>query len=187
VGWLAVAVCGLAGLFDAWTTRIPNRLTYVAILMGLGLNEAAGVAERVHWEAAVRWLGAAGPAQSVLGFGVCAAVGIVGRVVARVGGGDVKLLAALGALLGLSQTGAVLVVALTAAVVYAVINLALVGRLNRVARMGAWKVMELIYLGRLEIGEETTEARGLSVPMAVPLAIGVLVVQVMGVRMGVAR
>ncbi len=184
VGWLAVVVCGLAGLFDAWTTRIPNRLTYVAILLGLGLNGAAGIADRAHWEAAVRWLAAPGPAQSVLGFGVCAAVGIVGMVVARVGGGDIKLLAALGAMLGLSQTGAVLVVALTVAVVYAVINLAAAGGLNRFARGAAWKAMEAIYLGRLEFDHEDKGAGSLAVPMAVPLAIGVLVVQVMGVRLG---
>src|SRR5689334_10533292 len=35
---LATVVCILAALFDAWTSRIPNPLTYTAILLGLAAS-----------------------------------------------------------------------------------------------------------------------------------------------------
>jgi hypothetical protein len=76
------------------------------------------------------------------------------------------------------------VVALSAAVVYAVINLAVAGRLKVAARVAAWRAVEMIYLGKVRAVSEAEAAGSMSVPMAVPLALGVVVLQVMGVRMG---
>ena len=96
VAVLAIVVCVLAALLDACTRRIPNTLTYVAILGGLAINLlAAGLAygSAGHPGTVAQWLGAPGITQSLLGFAVCAGLGILGAM-AGIGGGDIKLLAA---------------------------------------------------------------------------------------------
>ncbi|HVS72975.1 MAG TPA: A24 family peptidase [Phycisphaerae bacterium] len=184
VGMLTLLICALAALFDAWTARIPNRLTYTAILAGLALNALAGASTHFPAHSAhllQRWLSAAGPAESLLGFALCAAAGLAAFIVARVGGGDVKLLAAVGALLGITQTVEVLVAALSAAVLYALLNLLIAGRLNLAVRLAACRLLELLYLRKLHLPDEET-AKALSVPMAVPLALGVAIAQFLQLR-----
>ncbi len=195
VGVLATAVCILAALFDAWTTRIPNPLTYTAILLGLAINGAASAMGHATANALVTMnhlLGAPGISQSLLGFGVCAGLGIFGMMVAKVGGGDIKLLAALGAMLGLSDVASVVVAALAVAVVYAVVNLAVFGKVNAFLRLISYSLLELIYLRRLGLIPEEEHAerpRHDTVPMAVPLAIGLIAAQAFNItaRMGMHR
>ena len=193
---LSIGICILAALFDAWTTRIPNPLTYTAILLGLAINGAASAMGHATGTFVTlnHLLGAAGISQSLLGFGICAALGIFGMMVAKVGGGDIKLLAALGAMLGLSDIASVVVVALGVAVVYAVFNLAVFGKLNAFARWLAYRLLELIYLRRLDVFPEESEQHSEkpqhdTVPMAVPLAIGLIAAQAFDIttRMGMHR
>jgi prepilin peptidase CpaA len=180
---LAVVICALAALFDACTTRIPNPLTYLAVLLGIAVNAVGSLLVAAHGDTATRWLGAPGITQSLLGFGACALVGILGMLLAKVGGGDIKLLAALGALLGLAQIGYVLIVALTVAALYALLNLAVIGRLNLVARLAALRLLELLYFRRLDLpsfSENPSPVAATSsstIPMAIPLAIGLLLTQ----------
>lgn len=182
---LSTAVCILAALFDAWTTRIPNPLTYTAILLGLALSALAAALAALHQDVALRWLAAPSFQQSLLGFAVCAIVGLAGVIFARIGGGDIKLLAALGALLGLSEMGYVLVIALAVALAYALLNLALAGRLNTVARLLAIRLLEAIYLRRLTLSNDDAPApspRRDMIPMAVPLAIGLIIAQALQLK-----
>jgi prepilin signal peptidase PulO-like enzyme (type II secretory pathway) len=183
---LAAAICLLAALFDACTTRIPNALTYTAILLGIAVNAAGSLLLLNHADTATRWLAAPTLSQSLLGFGACALVGIAGMVIARVGGGDIKLLAALGALLGLSQIGYVLIVALTVAALYALINLVVVGRLNFLARLAALRLLELFYFRRFELpsSDDSSDrpASPNTIPMAVPLAIGLILTQLLDLQ-----
>jgi len=177
---LATCVCLLAALFDAWTHRIPNPLTYTAALLGLGLNLMAPLLETVHAHAAVVWLGAVGPGASLLGLGVCAGIpllllplvwAVFGRDSLNLG--DLKVMAAVGVSLGLINTASVAIVALGVALVYAAVNLAVMGRLNSVLSAGAHRLLELFYLRRLMTplpGEAVTAAS--HIPMAVPLALG---------------
>ncbi len=174
---LAALVCLLAGLFDGHTGRIPNQLTYTAILIGLLLNGIAPLLAALHAPAAVVWLGAAGPESSLEGFGICAALGLLGCLAAGVHGGDVKLLAGVGAMLGLLQTANVMLVALSAALAYALANLALFGGLNRVVRVGAMRGLELIYLRRFATPVEEEGPQASHIPMAVPLGLGLIVAQ----------
>jgi prepilin peptidase CpaA len=181
---LAAGICILAALFDAWTKRIPNALTYTAALLGLAINLASSGLMMMHADVAARCLGAPGIGQSLLGFGVCAGLAVLGMI-AKVGGGDLKLLVALGALLGLADMGAVLIVALSVAVVYAVVNLAILGRLNAFAQFTALKILELIYLRQLTLPEAEPNApptARTSVPMAVPLAVGLIIAEVLNIR-----
>ena len=82
---LAVAVAGIGGLTDLSTRRIPNRLTYPALLAGFALAFACGGDQ---------------PRMALAGFAFAGLPFLVGFVFGGVGGGDVKLMAALGALLG---------------------------------------------------------------------------------------
>ena len=186
---VATGVCMLAALFDAWTTRIPNPLTYTAILVGIAINLLSSSLLRFgaeHGDTAVRWLGAPGISQSLLGFGVCALLAVV-ALAAGIGGGDVKLLAALGAMLGLAEIGTVLVAALSVAFVYAVLNLALFGRLKAFTGYLAVQTLELAYFRRFEMpADDPTEdkkpALKKSLPMAVPLAIGLLLAEIIDLQ-----
>jgi prepilin peptidase CpaA len=100
---LLLGLLAAASVTDACRHRIPNWLTYGGILAAWALN-AAG-AGLVAWvgvdrEALDRWLGYIGIDQSLLGFLLCGFVLLLCFVFFRVGGGDVKLMAMLGAFLG---------------------------------------------------------------------------------------
>ncbi len=104
---LAVGVAGVAAAFDLRTRRIPNALTYAALAtaLGIGFLHAAepGLAARLGGIAA--------------GFVPCFALFACGGL----GGGDVKLSAALGGLLGAAR---ILDVLLLTAVLGALLALA---------------------------------------------------------------
>ncbi len=161
---LALIVCLLCAGFDAATARIPNQITYTAILLGLTLNGILPLFPRIS-------LGAVGPLQSLAGFAVCAGIGLVCLFSAGMGGGDMKLLAALGAILGFSAVGFVLLCALAVAVLYALINLAIVGRLNAVFRSAATWFLHFLYLRRIVPVAVTSKS---TIPLAVPLFLGLV-------------
>ena len=112
-GYFLHALCGVilcaATVSDVATRRIANRLTYPAILLGIALNLGSSVvlADRPQ-PSLFSWLGATGPADAAWGFGAAAALGLLSFSFRGLGGGDVKLLAAMGAMLGLNLTTAVL-------------------------------------------------------------------------------
>jgi prepilin peptidase CpaA len=182
---LATAVCVLAALFDAFTLRIPNCLTYTAALLGLALNGLSPVLGLLHADTAVTWLGAAGIKESLLGLGACGLLGLIGNLLAGIHGGDLKLLAALGALLGLTVTAQATLLALVAALAYALINLALMGRLNRMLRIGAQRALELFYLRKFAtpMPEEPVTATS-HIPMAIPMALGMAAMVYLQTRPG---
>ncbi len=84
---VAVSVALMAAGCDLTTRRIPNLLTYPAILVGLWLW-----ASSTGWGGMVTGLGGLVVAAVPLLFGFAMRLGV--------GGGDVKLMAALGACLG---------------------------------------------------------------------------------------
>jgi prepilin peptidase CpaA len=164
---LCMAVCLVASGFDAATGHIPNELTYTAILLGLGLNSIALFLDWTDHARAHAFLGAAGPTQSLLGMLAWGGLGLVGLFLAGMGGGDMKLLAAVGAMMGLKAGGAVLLYALVIAVAYALVNLAIAGRLNAAMRALAADFLSLIYLGARP---ETARAAAVGkIPLAVPI------------------
>jgi prepilin peptidase CpaA len=116
-----LAVAALAAVIDARTGRIPNRLTFSAALLGVALHAVVG--------------GGAGAAGSVAGLVVSACVPLIlyrstrGRAI---GGGDVKLFAALGALAGPGRGIEIELSAFLLLAVFALVRLAVAGRLFRV-------------------------------------------------------
>lgn len=85
----ALVIAIVAAGWDLWTRRIPNVLTFGAAAAGLGYHLAIG--------------GLTGLGHGAAGWAVGAAIFIVPFALRGLGGGDVKLLAALGAWVGPSD------------------------------------------------------------------------------------
>jgi len=81
-----LAVVGIAALCDLATRRIPNVLTVGGLLIGLALHATVS--------------GFKGFLFALVGAAVCAVIPIIGFARGEMGGGDVKLFAAIGALVG---------------------------------------------------------------------------------------
>jgi prepilin peptidase CpaA len=86
------AVALAAAGFDWRTGRIPNTLTLGALLLAVPIH--AGLSAKGHtWD---------GVESSILGAGMCAFPFLLGWRMGWIAGGDVKLIAAMGALGGIS-------------------------------------------------------------------------------------
>jgi prepilin peptidase CpaA len=142
----ALAAASVAALIDVWSRRIPNWLTFGTLVLGVVINV---------------WLhGFSGAVTAIAGAGLGAALLLPFYFMRAIGAGDVKLLAALGALLGPA--------ALLSVAVYG----ALVG--------GAMSMVILFARGRLllGVGEALVSRRfpalsGATAPYGVAIAGGV--------------
>jgi prepilin signal peptidase PulO-like enzyme (type II secretory pathway) len=176
LGAFCLGLTALAAGFDAATGRIPNPITYTGVLAGLFINCLGAALQRISPHLAEQWLGSAGPTQSVLGLLLFGGIGLVGMFFAGMGGGDMKLLAAIGAVLGLARAGDVLLCGAAVAVVYSVVNLLIAGKLNATVRTAASHLLILIYLReRPSISAETpSPASRRTIPLAIPLLAGLM-------------
>jgi prepilin peptidase CpaA len=102
---LLLGLLAVATATDLRRHRIYNWTTYPGILAALGLNSlgTALVAAGVLEEATLRGLGWISIGESLAGFLVCGLVLVACYVLLKVGGGDVKLMAMLGAFLGVDK------------------------------------------------------------------------------------
>lgn len=126
-GYFLLSLCLIVVFGATWsdvaTRRIPNVLTYPAIVLGLALNAGLPLLlERLDSASALVLLGSSGTLDALQGFGLCAAIGIVSFMARGLGGGDVKLLAAVGAMLGLHAVVAVLFNTLLIAAALGIVN-----------------------------------------------------------------
>lgn len=119
-----------ATISDAALRLIPNRLTYTALILSLLLTMVIIPAlEILEIHDALRWIGACsgdwgGVAfESLKGFGLCLAIGLISFAARGLGGGDVKLLLSFGLLAGWSLTISILINTLIVAAIIGVINL----------------------------------------------------------------
>ncbi len=100
---LLLGLLAVAAATDAGRHKIYNWTTYPGIVAALGLNAAGELLVNTtdvqpQWlERSLGWIGLG---QSVLGFLACGLILLVCYVLFKVGGGDVKLMAMLGAFLG---------------------------------------------------------------------------------------
>ncbi|MGE5786855.1 MAG: prepilin peptidase [Myxococcales bacterium] len=120
IATIAVLVGAIAAATDLRNGRIPNQLTLPAMLLGVAVHGA--------------FSGIAGALESVVGLLVCAAVpGIVYWATkgAAIGGGDLKLFGALGALLGPMHGLEVELSSFLLLGVFAFFRLAYLGQLSR--------------------------------------------------------
>ena len=169
---LGIGVCVLASWHDTATFRIPNVLTYTAILIGLAINGASSGFEALGFDLLNRWAGASGWHQSLLGFGFSAGLGLLCLYVGGLGGGDMKLLCAIGAILGFDLVLIVYLNALVIGLAYALVNLLLQGRLTLALHYVACSAVYQAYT-REPLPFLTNKKN--HVPLAVPVLIGLII------------
>jgi prepilin peptidase CpaA len=116
----AVAVAVAAATVDFRQRRIPNRLTYPAMVAGLSLQTAL-----FGWRGAV---------QSITGALVFGGIFLLFYMVHAMGAGDVKFATALGSIVGLAQTPQVLFATALSGGVLAILYMALSGRVLNTLR-----------------------------------------------------
>lgn len=142
---IAILVGLLAAITDLRSGRIPNHLTLTAMLVGVALHLVLG--------------GALGAIESALGATICAAVPAIVYKASQgrgIGGGDIKLFAALGALLGPTQGLEAELSAFLLIGIYALFRLAFLGRLWRTL-VGSLRVTAGFFISRLH--DKLTEER----------------------------
>jgi prepilin peptidase CpaA len=94
--WICLVVVVVAVASDIATRRIPNLVTLGGIVVGLAVHGATGFVES-GFAGGFRGIGA-----SLLGAFACGIVPFFAWKKGEMGGGDVKLFAAIGALVGLT-------------------------------------------------------------------------------------
>ncbi|MCB1019651.1 MAG: prepilin peptidase [Bryobacterales bacterium] len=144
--WLSVAVGLMASAEDLWRREISNVVTASAFVVGVVLN---GYLD--GWDGVV---------SSLLGGVIGFAVFLLFFVVGGMGGGDVKLMAAFGAIIGKEQ------------VITAAVMTALVGGVMALAFLGYRKIRRLVTKPGPELGEQPD--RKLFIPYAPAISLGVL-------------
>ncbi|MEM8947543.1 MAG: A24 family peptidase [Planctomycetota bacterium] len=128
---LLVLLLAAACHHDWSKLKIPNSLTYPAVVAGLGLNLFATALVAFSGRTTPEWLGTVGLANSLLGLFVGFSVMAIVFAIARKGAGDVKLAAAMGTLVGAADMFAILIWSqLLAAVFVALWAIVAIGPIN---------------------------------------------------------
>lgn len=117
---MAAAVAVTAAITDVRDRRIPNRLTYSAMIAGLALQAAAH-----GWH---------GLLFSLAGGGLFGGAFLVFYLVRAMGAGDVKLAAALGCIIGPGASWQVLFLTAMAGAVMAIVVMVATGRILQTLR-----------------------------------------------------
>jgi prepilin peptidase CpaA len=164
--FLLIVVCGIT---DIQTGKIYNKATYPAILVGFA------------WNALMP--GAPGLKSSLLGFTVAAALMVTLTLLGGMGGGDAKLLAAVGALKGYPFILAVLfysfLVGGALALTVAIWQRRLLGTLGRVFRM-----LFAVVAYRLNPSVGPEERLSYKIPFGVAICLGTLWAQLVELLRG---
>jgi prepilin peptidase CpaA len=159
---VAVAALGAAATVTDWRTRrIPNALTFGASVVAVAFAVAT---DGIH-----------GGMRSVAGFGLGVLIFLPLFVLRALGGGDVKLLAAIGAWLGPSLVGWVAVYGAVAGGVLAVPWLVWRGRL-RATLANMWSLVLHWRLSGFKPHPVVTldNPEAVRMPYALPIALGAL-------------
>jgi prepilin peptidase CpaA len=143
----AVSAAGVAAITDVWSRRIPNWLTFGSLVLGILLNT---------------WLhGLEGTLASLAGAALGIGVLLPFYAIGVLGAGDVKLMGALGAVLGPQSLVSVVIYGAIAGGLMSIVILAMNGRL-------------LDTVHGLVIRRELPARNGATAPYAVAIASGVI-------------
>ncbi len=168
----AYALAAAAATCDTALRSVPNRLTYPALLTALAINLAVSpLLTAVGADSALIWLGAPGWKEALLGLALCAGVGLLSFVTRGLGGGDVKLLGALGALVGLGAIIPILVNTLAVAAVVGLVNLAVRGVLVRRLQVLFLYVYGMMITRRIEMPQTFSRTES---PFCLSLLLGMI-------------
>jgi prepilin peptidase CpaA len=174
---LLIGLVLTAAATDATRHRIYNWTTYPGILAGLGLALIGTIWQQLSPDSAAQWQGVLGwlpLTDSVLGFATCGALMSICFVLFGAGGGDVKLLAMIGSLVGLEKgLEVVLWTFVFAGCVGMGVLIGNIGALRLVQRVGQM-MLSAISVGTV-LRVPTDEKRVLTLPVVlapcVPLAL----------------
>jgi len=132
---LLLALMGVCAYTDLRWRKIYNAVTYPGILTALLINAAGSLAERLGWasQQTERVIGWIGWWPSILGLLACGGIMLVCYVFFGQGGGDLKMMAMLGAFLGVREGIEVLLWTFVFAAALAITLL--------IWRVGAWQIV----------------------------------------------
>lgn len=154
-----VVLMVVAAVLDLRSRRIPNVVTVAGIVAGLALRVPLG-------------LDAVG--SGLLGVGLGLLLAVPAFALGALGGGDVKLLAGVGAFMGPRQlVGACLLIALLGGVV-ALVESIRKGALRELLLNVYYMVMRLLSTERRQLAPTLTSPSVMTIPYAVPIAVGAL-------------
>ena len=153
---LFVTVCVLS---DIRTRRIPNMLTGPAMLSGFALN--------------LGLFGWSGAQASLYGFALAVLILIAPFAAGGVGGGDVKMMAAVGAFLGPHLLLLSLMIGIVLGGIFAVMHLTRIARL-REKLMDLWRMFAnaLLSMSFEPLRVSTTAPGAVVLPYSLPLGLG---------------
>ncbi len=164
--WAALLLALTAVVTDLRNRTIPNVLTVTGLGLGLAVNTIVS--------------GPAGLTRALIGAGVGLAVFLPFFLLQGMGGGDVKLMAAIGACLGTLGVLRVALIAAFAGAVMAIAAAAASGVLIVTLRNTGRLILSWIRRGPRPTKEFSLEnPAALKIPYAVPIACGVLVMVVL--------
>jgi prepilin peptidase CpaA len=164
---LALLLGGLtvsAAVYDIRYRRIPNFLSVSGFAAGLAANVYLS-----HWE---------GLRQSLIGFAVAAVVYVLLYVLRAIGAGDVKLMSAIGAIVGVVAWFKIFLITAIAGAVGALVLVVLRGRSRQTLMNIGLIVSSLARLERphqVSADLDVRSPHALRMPHAVPIACGSLV------------
>lgn len=168
---IAPLVAGLlwAAVEDLRARRIPNWLTFSLVF--LGFAQSFGPA------------GSVTPGDALLGFLVAFGLGLGSYLLGALGGGDVKMLAAVGAWVGPRATIEVMVIVTVVAMVVAIMQMIAQRRTRAVLGSTAVVAVGLIHareLGMTHAAETAKTGHGIDrpLPYAVPVLIALCILMV---------
>jgi prepilin peptidase CpaA len=148
---------------DVRTLRIPNVLTGPAMLVGLVLNAS--------------FAGWAGLGASLAGFALALVILIGPFALGGVGGGDVKMMAAVGALVGPRLVLHSLVLGLILGGVFAIVHLARHARLReKLVAVRNMFVNAVLARSTAPLRLSTSSPNTVALPYSLPLGVGTLAV-----------
>ena len=155
---LLAFVCACC-VVDVRTRRIPNALSGSALLVGVGLNAW------FHGAAALAWI--------VAGAGLMLVLLLPAFALGGIGGGDVKMMAAIGALIGPRLLLSSLCVGLMLGGVFMVVHLARRAQLGEtLARSRRMLTNALLSRSADPLRVSSTSADAIALPYSLPLGLG---------------
>jgi prepilin peptidase CpaA len=158
-----VSFLALCAAVDLHARRIPNLVSGPAILTGIALNGL--------------YFGLAGVGASLAGLVVATSVLLAPFSLGGLGGGDVKMMGAVGALLGPRLTLWGLAFGMVLGGLVMVGHLARCGRLReKLARIGSMLTAAAVTQSLAPLRVSDADAEAIALPYSVPLALGTLAV-----------
>ena len=163
VSWLVSITLVVAAVIDGWKLKVPNWLTFPMVISG--------------WVASTILFGWAGLGWSLLGTAVGLALLLPAYAIGGMGAGDVKLLAGVGAWIGMTDTLWAFAVSACAGAVIAV-GMVVCRRAWKKHQRQLWSIlMEILVLRNpTELSRIAAERKSsmLLLPYGIPIAIGTI-------------